>query len=84
MLHLADLTRNRLAGWTILVVKEEPTRTVVKRLKAAGFARISTDGSHSRWAHPNGAWVAVPDSHRTISPGVVRKVNQAIEQASEA
>lgn len=84
MIHLAELTRNRLAGWTILMVKEEPTRTVVKRLKAAGFSRTSTDGRHSKWTHANGAWVAVADSHRTISPGVVRKINQAIEQASEA
>lgn len=67
-----------------MVVKEEPTRTVVKRLRAAGFARTSTDGRHSKWTHPGGVWVAVPDSHRTISPGVVRRINQAIEQASEA
>lgn len=57
---------------------------MVKRLKAAGFTRISTDGRHSKWQHPSGVWVPVPDSHRTISPGVVRKINQAIEQAKEA
>ncbi|HEY5840429.1 MAG TPA: type II toxin-antitoxin system HicA family toxin [Mycobacterium sp.] len=66
------------------MVKEEPTRTVIKRLKAAGFIRTSTDGRHSKWTHPTGVWVAVPDSHRTISPGVVRKINQAIEQTKEA
>jgi predicted RNA binding protein YcfA (HicA-like mRNA interferase family) len=66
------------------MVREEPTRSVVKRLKAAGFIRISTDGRHSKWQHPSGVWVPVPDSHRTISPGVVRKINQAIEQAEEA
>jgi predicted RNA binding protein YcfA (HicA-like mRNA interferase family) len=66
------------------MVKEEPTRTVVKRLKEAGFIRTSTDGRHSKWSHPSGVWVPVPDSHRTISPGVVRKVNQAIQQAKEA
>lgn len=66
------------------MVKEEPTRSVVKRLKAAGFTRVSTDGRHSKWQHPSGAWVPVPDSHRTISPGVVRKINQAIEQTEEA
>ena len=58
------------------MVKEEPTRTVIKRLKAAGFIRTSTDGRHSKWTHPTGVWVAVPDSHRTIS--------QAIEQTKEA
>lgn len=66
------------------MVKEEPTRAVVKRLKEAGFIRTSTDGRHSKWSHPSGVWVPVPDSHRTISPGVVRKVNQAIQQAREA
>ena len=66
------------------MVKEEPTRIVIKRLKAAGFIRTSTDGRHSKWTHPTGVWVPVPDSHRTISPGVVRKINQAIEQTKEA
>jgi predicted RNA binding protein YcfA (HicA-like mRNA interferase family) len=65
------------------MVKEEPTRTIVKRLKEAGFTRTSTDGRHSKWMHPSGVWIPVPDSHRTISPGVVRKINQAIEQSKE-
>ena len=65
------------------MVKEEPTRTVIKRLKAAGFTLTSTDGRHSKWTHPSGAWVPVPDSHRTISPGVVRKINQAIIDCEE-
>jgi predicted RNA binding protein YcfA (HicA-like mRNA interferase family) len=63
------------------VVKAEPTRSVIKRLKAAGFTRTSTDGRHSKWTHPSGAWVPVPDSHRTISPGVVRKINEAIKES---
>jgi predicted RNA binding protein YcfA (HicA-like mRNA interferase family) len=65
------------------VVKEEPTRSITKRLKEAGFTRTSTDGRHSKWSHPSGAWVPVPDSHRTISPGVVRKVNKAIEDSQK-
>jgi predicted RNA binding protein YcfA (HicA-like mRNA interferase family) len=63
------------------VVKEEPTRTIIKRLKAAGFTRTSTDGRHSKWTHPSGVWVPVPDSHRTISPGMVRKINNAIKES---
>jgi predicted RNA binding protein YcfA (HicA-like mRNA interferase family) len=52
------------------------------RAKAAGgFTRTSTDGRHSRWVHPSGVWVPVPDSHRTISPGVVRKINDAIDES---
>jgi predicted RNA binding protein YcfA (HicA-like mRNA interferase family) len=66
------------------MVKEEPARSVTKRLKAAGFARTSTDGRHSKWAHPSGVWVPVPDSHKTISPGVVRKINQKIEESEQA
>ena len=63
------------------MVKEEATRSTIKRLKEAGFVRTSTDGRHSKWSHPSGAWVPVPDSHRTISPGVVRKINKAIEDS---
>jgi predicted RNA binding protein YcfA (HicA-like mRNA interferase family) len=63
------------------VVKSESTRQVAKRLKEAGFTRVSTDGRHSKWRHPSGAWVPVPDSHKTISPGVVREVNNAIDES---
>lgn len=66
-----------------MVVKEEPTRSITKRLKEAGFICTSTDGRHSKWAHPSGVWVPVPDSHRMISPGVVRKVNTAIEESQK-
>lgn len=65
------------------MVKAEPTRSVTKRLKDAGFTRTSTDGRHSKWTHPSGVRVAVPDSHRTISPGVVRKINQAIKDSEQ-
>jgi predicted RNA binding protein YcfA (HicA-like mRNA interferase family) len=63
------------------MVSEEPTRQVTKRLKDAGFTRVSTDGRHSQWQHPSGVRVPVPDSHRTISRGVVRKINKAIEES---
>lgn len=66
------------------MVKEEPTRSVTKRLKQAGFTRTSTDGRHSKWTHPSGVWVPVPDSHRTISPGVVRKINEKITEATQS
>lgn len=46
--------------------------------------RVSTDGRHSKWQHPSGVWVPVPDCHRTISPGVVRKVNKAIDESARA
>ena len=63
------------------MVKAESTRSVTKRLREAGFVRTSTDGRHSKWTHSSGVWVPVPDRHRTISPGVVRKINNAIKQS---
>ncbi|BBX97302.1 type II toxin-antitoxin system HicA family toxin [Mycobacterium lacus] len=60
---------------------EEPTRSVTKRLKDAGFTRTSTNGRHATRTHPSGVWVAVPHSHHTISPGVVRKINKAIDDS---
>lgn len=65
------------------MVAEEPTRKVVKRLKDAGFIETDAKGSHTMWKHPSGATISVPTGHRTISPGVVRKVNQAITQSKE-
>ncbi|HWF26998.1 MAG TPA: type II toxin-antitoxin system HicA family toxin [Mycobacterium sp.] len=64
-----------------MVVKDEPARQITKRLRAAGFIRISTDGRHSKWRHPSGVWVPVPESHRMISAGVVRKIDKAIEES---
>lgn len=64
------------------MVSEEPTRSIVKRLRAAGFEPTRTVGSHTQWA--NGpVSVSVPDGHRTISPGVVRQVNKAIQEAGK-
>lgn len=63
------------------MTKDEPTREVVKRLRAAGFERVSTDGRHAKWRHPSGVWTPVPESHKTISAGVVRKINRAIAES---
>ncbi|MGV7352569.1 type II toxin-antitoxin system HicA family toxin [Mycobacterium kansasii] len=66
------------------MVGEEPTRKLLKRLRAAGFTPGNTVGSHTKWSHELGPTVSVPDGHRTISPGVVRQVNAAIAAAREA
>ena len=64
------------------MVSEEPTRKLVKRLKEAGFTPVRTVGSHTTYV--NGSiQVVVPDGHRTISPGVVRQVNKAIQEAQK-
>ena len=54
------------------MVTEQPTRKVVKALKAAGFTSVRTDGAVK---------VTVPDGHRTISPGVYRKILAAMKEA---
>lgn len=66
------------------MVSEQPTRKVVKQLKAAGFEPVNAEGSHTRWRHPSGPQVSIPDGHRTISPGVYRQVLAAIKNAEEA
>ena len=64
------------------MVSEQPTRTMVKRLKDAEFTNARTVGSHSMWVHPSGVQIPVPDGHRTISPGVVRQIDKAIAEAT--
>ena len=62
-----------------MVVSEESTRTMVKELLAAGWSVARSDGRHTVFACPSGQHsIAVPTSHRSISPGVVRKIRQAI------
>jgi predicted RNA binding protein YcfA (HicA-like mRNA interferase family) len=74
------MTRNSQERWTILVVSDEPARSVVKRLRNAGFVKSDSRGSHTKWSHPeSGEYVVVPTGHRMISPGVVRQVDRAIE-----
>ncbi|KKC05023.1 type II toxin-antitoxin system HicA family toxin [Mycobacterium nebraskense] len=63
------------------MVSEEPTRSIIKRLKHASFTPTDAKGSHTKWTHRSGVSVTIPDGHRVISPGVVRQVNNAIEQS---
>jgi predicted RNA binding protein YcfA (HicA-like mRNA interferase family) len=61
------------------VVSELPTRKVVKAFKDAGWKRVRTEGSHSVYECRCGKHsFTLPDGHRQISPGVVRKVNGAL------
>lgn len=62
------------------MVSEQPTRKMVKLLRDAGFQPIRTVGSHTVWSSGDRS-VSVPDGHRTISPGVVRVIMKAIEEA---
>lgn len=65
------------------MIAEQPTKKIQKLLREAGFTPQRTVGSHTFWTGPNGASIAVPDGHRTISPGVVRKIHKAIETSRQ-
>ncbi|ONI72410.1 hypothetical protein BWI15_20460 [Kribbella sp. ALI-6-A] len=66
------------------MVSELPTRKVVKAFKDAGWTRGRTQGSHSVYDCPCGQHTfSLPDGHKTISPGVVRKVNDALTSCKE-
>lgn len=61
------------------MTKEEETRKVVKALRDAGFVPAEKFvGSHRKWYGPNGEIVPLPEGHKTISPGVMRKVLKAL------
>ncbi|WP_375386714.1 type II toxin-antitoxin system HicA family toxin [uncultured Microbacterium sp.] len=62
------------------MVSEQPTRKVEKQLRDAGFESARTSGSHSVWVK-GAVSITVPDGHRTISPGVYRKILTAIKEA---
>jgi predicted RNA binding protein YcfA (HicA-like mRNA interferase family) len=62
------------------MTSEEPTRKMVKLLKGEGFTALRTKGSHTIYGKGS-VTVTVPDGHKTISPGVVRDINKAIEEA---
>lgn len=61
------------------MVSDEPTRRIVKEMVAAGWREARSDGRHSVFVCTSGQHtVAAPTSHRSVSPGVVRKIRQAI------
>lgn len=51
----------------------------MKAFRDAGWQRVRTEGSHSLYECGCGRHTfALPDGHRTISPGVVRKAEKAL------
>lgn len=63
------------------MISEQPTRKMVKLLRQAGWIPARTVGSHTVWQSPDRRHsVSVPDGHRRISPGVVRKIMRALEE----
>ncbi|MFN8100849.1 MAG: type II toxin-antitoxin system HicA family toxin [Mycobacterium sp.] len=62
------------------MIAEEQTRIILRELGRVGWTRKrSGKGSHSVWQCSTGRHqVTVPDGHRTIRPGVVRTIRDAI------
>jgi predicted RNA binding protein YcfA (HicA-like mRNA interferase family) len=62
------------------MVSEQPTRTILNELTRTGWAKKrDAKGSHTFWQCTSGRHtVTVPSGHRTIRPGVVRVIRQAI------
>jgi|GEM_PF-405513 len=63
------------------MIASAPTREIVKQLKKAGFTKRDGKGSHTVWTCPHGRYsVSVDTGHRTISPGVRRQIDAALNQ----
>ncbi len=63
-----------------MVVSEQPTRKMLTELTAAGWHRVRTTGSHSRWECSTSTHsISIADGHRKTSPGMVRKIRAAID-----
>lgn len=76
-----------MSGWLITVyaprlftvISETATRQIVKRLRKARWQPVRTHGSHTVWECPTREHqVSVPDGHSTISPGVHRTIDKAL------
>ena len=62
------------------MVSEQSTRKVTKLLKRRGWRPLRTVGSHTTWEGPNGTTFTLPDGHSTISPGIYRKLQKALDE----
>lgn len=66
------------------MVTEQPTRKMIKEFRSAGWIALRTDGSHTVYSCPCGKHqFLLPDGHRTISPGVVRKARKIITECED-
>ena len=63
--------------------KSMSTRRAIALLKGKGWRILRTRGSHTVWKSPRGALFTLPDGHREISPGVVRKLMRVLEETDD-
>lgn len=63
------------------MVSEEQTTKILKELRHAGWSqKRDAKGSHTMWECATGKHtMIVPSGHRSIRPGVVRSIRQAID-----
>lgn len=64
-------------------MSSESTKKVIAMLRSAGWAPRRSVGRHTVWKGPNGTQFTLPDGHRQISPGVLRKLLAAMKEDSE-
>lgn len=68
-----------------VMVSEQPTRVVEIWFRKAGWRILKTDGRHTKYGCPCGQHTfPLPASHKTISPGVVRKARNALRECEGA
>lgn len=66
-------------GDILTLVKPQPTKRVLKALRAQGWHRLrDAKGSHEIWGNGQaGTKIVVPTGHRYISPGVLTQLERA-------
>lgn len=65
------------------MIAPAPTREVVKQLNEAGFIKRPGKGAHTNWYCAHGIYkVPVPTGHKSISAGVRRQVDKAIDNCA--
>jgi predicted RNA binding protein YcfA (HicA-like mRNA interferase family) len=53
---------------------ERNSREIVRRLKAEGWERVSTSGSHHKFRHADGRTVIVPHPKKDLPKGTARAI----------
>jgi len=65
------------------MTRPKDTRAVTRELREAGFLPGHKSGSHTKWRHPSGISIPVPDGHNMISAGVYGQILKKIQEAQD-
>ncbi|NNG39804.1 type II toxin-antitoxin system HicA family toxin [Flexivirga sp. ID2601S] len=67
------------------MIAGKPSREVQKMLRDAGWVVVRRRGSHTHWTCPTARHsFSLPDGHKSISPGVLRKLQKAMSECKES